>query len=919
MTAAEFRKFYAAVHDNRLPFPWQERLVERILAGEPWPGTIAVPTGCGKTSVIDAAVFALASQGPRADRTAPLRTFFVIDRRLVVDDVTAHALLLARRLRDAQDGIIAEVASRLRAFGARHPLAVATLRGGMYRSETWADAPNQPLVCVSTIDQIGSRLLFRGYGVSDHARPVHAAMVANDSLIIVDEAHLSQPFLDTLGWVEFYQGERWAECPQPRGISVVRMSATIPSESDRAIRLDAADIQSDALRPRLEAKKLTELKEVAAIERAAAEEAVRLALEGAKVIGVVLNTVASARNTYNLLRELGHDVTLLTGRIRPYDRDQLLNEYKERLKAGRKRAEDQRLFVVATQTIEVGADLDFDALVTEAAPLDSLRQRFGRLNRLGELRDAHAVILKPKRASARDWIYGKPLEATWAWLREKAAGGAIDFSVRSTDALLADAPLEELTAKRENGPLIFPAHLDAWVQTNPSPAVDPDVAPFLHGPDGARNTDVQIVWRADLPENDDRRAWIEAVSLAPPVSTEAMPVPLAVARRWLRGEVADTTDLERSASEPGEELGDAAGKAYLVWRGPEKSAFRGTIRPGDTIVVRSQEGGADRFGWDPAAKFTPDIGDECANQRADQGGGRYRVRFHPAVRYPDPADEAAREELLEDIRAAIEDDDDSRLRERVRAIAGKGRFRKHFQSYGTDNQWLIAVSDWGPREPDIGSVEPDETQDDDSASLSTEITLEAHATGVAKQAAAFVSACLLPKGVGEAIKFAARHHDDGKVDDRFQMMLSSRRPFGAEPLAKGEPASSPAEYRARRLRAGYTEDGRHEFASVALVEIRADWPDIGDRDLALHLIGAHHGYGRALAPFWVEEEPNLPIAAGLNGSGLTAGSVAEVAKLDSGWVDRFWRLTRRYGWWGLAYFEAILRRADCVRSREEQA
>ncbi len=223
MTQDDFASFYRAVHGYE-PFPWQERLLRRVVESG-WPSVLALPTAAGKTSAIDIAIFTLALQSgePLAERTAPLRIFFVIDRRLVVDQAASHADQLKEKLEDADaGGIVRDVADALRRFGGPDPLHVCALRGGMYRDDSWAKAPNQPTVCVSTVDQVGSRLLFRGYGLSEYSWPVHAALTGNDVLYLLDEAHLSEPFLQTLRSVQMYR----EESPLGGPFRVVEISAT---------------------------------------------------------------------------------------------------------------------------------------------------------------------------------------------------------------------------------------------------------------------------------------------------------------------------------------------------------------------------------------------------------------------------------------------------------------------------------------------------------------------------------------------------------------------------------------------------------------------------------------------------------------------------------------------------------------------
>jgi CRISPR-associated endonuclease/helicase Cas3 len=546
------------------------------------------------------------------------------------------------------------------------------------------------------------------------------------------------------------------------------------------------------------------------------------------------------------------------------------------------------------------------------------------LNRIGFRESSGAVILKAKRAKGRDWIYGEALENGWKWLLEHAEQrdgiSVIDFGVRAMQGLFEREGNGDLNTKGERGPLMLPAHVDAWAQTNPRPAADPDVAPFLHGAKALEAADVQVVWRADLEVPVEE--WVEILAMAPPVSTEALPLPIGLARHWLRGreQVGEAVDIEGTAESEERDEGGAA-RQFLIWRGPEKSKVGRLrdVRPGDTIVVRSEEGGADQYGWNPQHKPVQDIGDLCANQRASAGLGKFRVRLHPVVMYPDDSDTAKRAELKLLLAAAVEDDDSAfeTALDLMRNAVPDAIFKRMPRTYGRG--WLIGISEFPQRTPALAAgVGPDETDEDDTGSLTGEVPLRVHTDGVVRKANSFALGCGLMDGAAMAVRFAAAMHDYGKCDDRFQMLLDPLRNPADDPLAKGEAGLPVAELRRRGRMAGYPSGARHEFASVAIAGGYSKWPEGCDRDLVLHLIGTHHGYGRALPPAWKEKDAEHEIRASVDGEQVTVKGVNRIASLASGWVDRYGRLTRKYGWWGLAYLEAVLRRADCVRSREEQ-
>lgn len=210
-------------------FRWQWRLFEHFAKSE-WPYQIDVPTGLGKTSTIALWVLALggALESEAARSRVPRRLAYVVDRRVVVDQASEEAETIVRRLEEAlgtgDSHVLYPVALTYQQAGCDEGvLALSALRGQRTLDASWRLDPARPAIIVGTVDMIGSRLLFSAYGrVGRWGRPYEAGLLAQDCLVLLDEAHMSQPFDDTLAAVEAHVAQR----PTIRHFAAIRMGAT---------------------------------------------------------------------------------------------------------------------------------------------------------------------------------------------------------------------------------------------------------------------------------------------------------------------------------------------------------------------------------------------------------------------------------------------------------------------------------------------------------------------------------------------------------------------------------------------------------------------------------------------------------------------------------------------------------------------
>lgn len=419
-------------------YPYQRRL-----ASDPAVASrlLNIPTGLGKTAAAVIAWIWRRRFAPEQVRNAtPRRLVYCLPMRVLVEQTYAETIrwldrlgMLAGRAKwdnTAANGMPTRTSrlceytpdssdSRELEWAARNGahdfvrIAVYLLMGGEERTD-WAQWPERDAVLVGTQDMLLSRALNRGYASRRPRWPIEFGVLNNDCLWVYDEVQLFGPGLATGLQLEAFRndditGKTYFGTEKPCISWYMSATASRRMLASREWRNEEGDKRPSDFVFELSPEERSDTDGVLGQRRLATktlechpewtlddpDAAQRIMTRHqamlAKVRGappdvprrtlVICNTVKRAMEVHAVLRAECDDRTelvLLHSRFRPADRERQQN----RLKAGLE--PDIGQIVVATQVVEAGVDLSSAVLWTEIAPLPSIVQRLGRLNRAGE-------------------------------------------------------------------------------------------------------------------------------------------------------------------------------------------------------------------------------------------------------------------------------------------------------------------------------------------------------------------------------------------------------------------------------------------------------------------------------------------------------------------------------------------------------
>lgn len=979
--------------DTESPFPWQENLLVRMRAGE-IPEVVDIPTGLGKTAVMGVWLVARA-----LGASLPRRLVYVVDRRAVVDQATEVAEALCAWV--AKERGVAD------ALGLEdRPLPISTLRGQHIDNRAWLEDPSSPAIVVGTVDMVGSRLLFSGYGVSSKMRPYHAGLLGADTLVVLDEAHLVPAFEDLLRQVERGADSFGPKEPSLRSLvppfKLLSLSATGRQTDTTMLTLSDDDRSNPIVKKRLTAKKVLSIVDLAHVTEVTANpdghnsaddadeatkkkkgpkladvlanQAWQLTAQGADKVRCLVfcnarkDAIAVAAALRNLAKSAGANeptIELFVGGRRVKERTQARDALARLgFLAGRAVNLERSAFLIATSAGEVGVDLDTDHMVCDLVAWERMVQRLGRVNRRGD-GDAKVVVVVeagspdedalrtasqslgdkfPKEQKRTLDLFDKRKKATAARAKlkrtnpsaseskalKKQIGAFKDDDARklaeyeaevakhralrklldavvkdggglSPDALLklrarqdlADA-LRDATTVEPLRPELTRPLVDAWSMTSLDehpgrPKVDPWLRGF-HPNDPPQTT---VVWRRHLPVPADGPFGTKAkrfFDAAPPHTSEQLETETHLVLEWL---------IERAAANSeatGEEAlldaqkvvaialggrGELKGWCTLSQIAAAKSKGKNENKKakkareqgvkelekllvGATLVIDARLGGL----TDGLLSEQTDTTAEAS----DDGSTIWIAR-------PDVADVPVTGFRIR-VLSANEEDESA-----WRTTPGTGWVRRHlFVTNVLDGEPSAALV--------IDGWAGDAANEDERAKADRPQQLDEHQSWAEDCASQIAQRLGIETVRANLLVLAARLHDEGKRAARWRRAFKA--PIDGCPYAK---TKGPIDF---DLLDGY----RHELGSLPYVEAHNDFKTLGedDQDFVLHLIAAHHGFARPV----------------IGTSGYDDAPPSIVEERARAVALRFAKLSRRWGPWGLAWWEALLRSADQTASRRNQ-
>ena len=916
ITRDEFGAFFAALNGGYAPFSWQEEVLDHICEHGVWPERINAPTGSGKSSVVDIHLFANALAAVGAAPRVPRRLCVTVGRRALVDSQATRADKILGDLKDAladesgEPGILRRVAEALQSFQTRNdtqeigPFEVGHIRGELSNRTLPVTDISACAIIAATPDMYGSRALFRGYGSTKAARPRETALLTMDTVMVLDEAHMNRQLLHTTQRIAELQ-KREVNLGVPT-LQVVETTATPSTEDSESttlgVDIEALDSPNDKeLRKRVYSHKELVLRPidkwdgkpgnaatvnaaVGVIKEFLARRGVGEGSEVVDTVGCIVNHVRTAISIKEALAKdkvLGKDeVQLLVGRMRPYDLKKLhpdlfTTEGDKSVKV-----------VVATQTLEVGIDVDFADLVTELAPASSLAQRFGRVNRLGHRTDSKVVVIEPASGDSvkKDAPPYKAVDLSnaYAWL--EALNGAENPSVNPA-AMVKNPPVqsspERLLYQRPEWPDLL-----EFSRTDENPYDEPDLDLWLHDSLDAETAMGGVIVRDNLPSNTSAAMEILKTSYFAPSDRETFPANLKILQEILdyqdehgvkprkflyrQGEISLWQDAEHG-DESNQSL--APGDVLLLDTGSVPFTNQGIA-----VTQRELPSTKDKLEAVPFPKgIKLYVYEKCADREKDF---REYLGLSP--------EEVA--ELLDSQSSGSE----TRIASELTTEAEDGQEVIAWYADVTDDKKSVEGSDIAQ---ELAPTDP--------------VLLDDHQNDVAERTRQIAENLGLAPEFSEALELAARYHDEGKRDLRFQQMLGADP--DADALAKSGHRSVAEAYRARS-RSALPRGWRHEQLSALMVATSPE--KVGEhRDLVLRIIGCSHGHGR----FSFAHDAGFLLKEGYLPEGTDYEALKEQATrlFNVGYWDTLMEQTSRtYGPYATAYLEAVERAADAQISRE---